>query len=93
VLTVIYPHFYFPTYSNGLKEVAGCLGCRWTEPDASGIESVVWRKNWEKTGDASWKARLIQYNLEDCDALRRVCDFLSEAPISGADSKPVHCRA
>jgi predicted RecB family nuclease len=26
VLTVIYPHFYFPTYSNGLKEVAGCLG-------------------------------------------------------------------
>jgi predicted RecB family nuclease len=63
VLTIIYPHFYFPTYSNGLKEVAGCLGCRWTDPDASGIESVVWRKNWEKTGDASWKARLIQYNL------------------------------
>jgi predicted RecB family nuclease len=88
VLTVIYPHFYFPTYSNGLKEVAGCLGCRWTEPNASGIESVVWRKNWETTGDASWKARLIRYNLEDCDALRRVCDFLSEAPIGGAESKP-----
>jgi predicted RecB family nuclease len=32
VLTIIYPHFYFPTYSNGLKETAGCLGCRWTEP-------------------------------------------------------------
>jgi len=88
VVTVIYPHFYFPTYSNGLKEVAGCLGCRWTEPDASGIESVVWRKNWEKTTDASWKARLIQYNLEDCDALRGVCDCLSEAPIGGAESKP-----
>ena len=87
VLTVIYPHFYFPTYSNGLKEVAGCLGCRWTEPDASGIESVVWRKNWERTGDASWKARLIQYNLEDCDALRRVCAFLSKAP-NGAESRP-----
>ena len=82
VLTIIYPHFYFPTYSNGLKEVAGCLGCHWSEPDASGIESVVWRKNWEKTGNASWKARLIQYNLEDCDALRRVCAFLSDAPDS-----------
>jgi predicted RecB family nuclease len=82
VLTVIYPHFYFPTYSNGLKEVAGCLGYRWTEPDASGIESVVWRKNWEKTGDASWKARLIQYNLDDCEALRRVSAFLSE-PLNG----------
>jgi hypothetical protein len=80
VLTIIYTHFYFPTYSNGLKDVAGCLGCRWTEPDASGIESIVWRKNWEKTGDASWKARLIQYNLEDCEALRRVCAFLIDSP-------------
>ncbi|MDI4238734.1 TM0106 family RecB-like putative nuclease [Bradyrhizobium sp. Arg237L] len=88
VLTIIYPHFYFPTYSNGLKEVAGCLGCRWTEPGASGIESFIWRKSWEKTGDASWKAKLIQYNLEDCDALRRVCDFLAEALVDGAISDP-----
>jgi predicted RecB family nuclease len=88
VLTVIYPHFYFPTYSNGLKEVAGCLGCRWTEPDASGIDSVVWRKNWENTGDASWKAKLIQYNLEDCEALSRVCAFLGEAPTGGAEGRP-----
>jgi Transposase IS66 family/RNase_H superfamily len=88
VLTVIYPHFYFPTYSNGLKEVASCLGFRWTDPDASGIESVVWRKNWEKTGDASWKTRLIQYNLEDCEALRRVSAFLSEPPTGDAASKP-----
>jgi hypothetical protein len=88
VLTVIYPHFYFPTHSNGLKEVASCLGCRWTERDASGLESIVWRKNWEKTGDASWKARLIQYNLDDCDALRSVSAFLSEAPNGGAESRP-----
>jgi hypothetical protein len=88
VLTIIYPHFYFPSFSNGLKEVGGCLGCRWTEPDATGIASVIWRKNWEKTGDASWKARLIQYNLEDCEALRRVCVFLNEAPNFDANSKP-----
>jgi transcriptional regulator with XRE-family HTH domain len=88
VLAVIYAHFYFPTYSNGLKEVAGCLGFSWSEPDASGIESVVWRKNWEKTGDTSWKARLIQYNLEDCDALRRVSAFLSEQPNGEAERKP-----
>ncbi|RWK54610.1 TM0106 family RecB-like putative nuclease [Mesorhizobium sp.] len=87
VLTVIYPHFYFPTYSNGLKEVAGCLGCRWTEPDASGIESVVWRKNWEKTGDAWWKTKLIEYNLDDCEALRRVSAFLSEPLTGGTESK------
>lgn len=88
VLTIIYPHIYFPTYSNGLKDVASCLGCRWTDPDASGIESAVWRKNSEKTGDASWKARPIQYNLEDCEALRRVCAFLSEASNGGANDQP-----
>jgi Transposase IS66 family/RNase_H superfamily len=88
VLTIIYPHFYFPTYSNRLKETAGCLGCRWTEPDASGTESVVWRKNWEKTGDASWKAKLIQYNLEDCEALRKICAFLAEAPNCNGINQP-----
>lgn len=88
VLTIIYPHFYFPTYSNGLKEVGGCLGCRWSEPDASGVASVVWRKSWEKTGDASWKARLIQYNLEDCEALRKVCVFLNEAPNFNSNNRP-----
>jgi hypothetical protein len=31
------------THSNGLKDVAACLGCSWTEPDASGIQSIVWR--------------------------------------------------
>jgi predicted RecB family nuclease len=88
VLTIIYPHVYFPTYSNGLKDVAGSLGYRWTEPDASGIESIVWRKSWEKTGETAWKAKLIQYNLEDCDALRRVCVFLSEAPNCGINNQP-----
>lgn len=88
VLTIIYPHFYFPTHSNGLKETAGCLGCRWTEPDASGLQSIVWRKNWERTGDASWKAKLIEYNLEDCEALRKICAFLAEAPNCTASGQP-----
>ena len=36
-LSIIYAHFYFPTYSNGLKEVGGCLGCSWSDEKASGI--------------------------------------------------------
>jgi hypothetical protein len=76
ILGVIYPHFYFPVYSNGLKDLGGCLGCRWSEPGASGIQSAVWRAYWEKTGDDAWKAKLVQYNAEDCEALRRVTEFL-----------------
>jgi predicted RecB family nuclease len=84
VLTIIYPHFYFPTYSNGLKDLGACLGCHWSEPDASGIWSIVSRMRWERTGDESWKTKLIQYNAEDCHALRRVTEFLSDASVGGS---------
>jgi predicted RecB family nuclease len=76
VLSVIHPHVYFPTYSNGLKDIAGYLGCRWTAADASGIQSIVWRRRWEDTGSAAMKEMLTTYNLEDCAALKRVADFL-----------------
>jgi len=33
-LSLVYSHVYFPTYSNGLKDVGACLGCSWSEPDA-----------------------------------------------------------
>jgi hypothetical protein len=79
VLTVIYPHFYFPAYSNGLKDVGNYLGCRWSEPGASGLQSIVWRTLWERTGDEDWKVKLIQYNVEDCQALRRITEFLADS--------------
>jgi predicted RecB family nuclease len=78
-LSLIYSHIYFPTYSNGLKDIGGLLGCSWTEPDASGIQSVVWRRRWEDTKDEEWKQRLTTYNLEDCATLKRVTEFVYAA--------------
>jgi predicted RecB family nuclease len=75
-LSLIYSHIYFPTYSNGLKDVGACLGCSWTEREASGVQSLVWRMRWETTYAEEWKQTLITYNLEDCLALRRVTEFL-----------------
>jgi predicted RNA-binding Zn-ribbon protein involved in translation (DUF1610 family) len=79
VLSLVYAHFYFPTYSNGLKEVGACLGCTWSDPDASGVQSMVWRLYWESTHEAQWKQKLTTYNLEDCAALKRVTEFLYDA--------------
>jgi predicted RecB family nuclease len=76
VLSVIYSHVYFPVYSNGLKDIAGHLGFAWSEPDASGVQSVVWRRRWEETGSAGLKDKLTSYNIEDCAALRKVTEFL-----------------
>lgn len=76
VLSVIHMHVYFPTYSNGLKEIGSFLGFRWTEADASGIQSIVWRRRWEETRSVAFKDKLTTYNLEDCVALKRVTEFL-----------------
>ena len=48
LLSVIFGQIYFPTYSNGLKEIAGWLGFRWSDRDSSGVQSIVWRDEWEQ---------------------------------------------
>lgn len=76
VLSTIHAHIYVPTYSNSLKDIAPCLGFNWTDPAASGLQSIVWRKRWEETGATRFKETLTTYNLEDCAALRMVTEFL-----------------
>jgi predicted RecB family nuclease len=76
VLSIIYAHVYFPTYSNSLKDIGQYLGCRWTAVEASGLQSIVWRRQWEATGAAALKDTLTTYNMEDCLALRQVTEFL-----------------
>lgn len=76
ILSIIYSHIYFPTYSNSLKHIGGYLGFSWTEADASGIQSIAWRNSWEQTGSRALKEVLTTYNLEDCAALKKVTEFL-----------------
>jgi predicted RecB family nuclease len=51
LLSVIYARIYFPTYSNGLKDIARFLGFDWSDPSASGLQSIVWRSRWESSRD------------------------------------------
>jgi predicted RecB family nuclease len=76
VLSAIYSQIYFPTYSNGLKDVAAFLGFQWSEAEASGLSAILWRRRWEATGDARWKDKLVTYNAEDCQALEKVASII-----------------
>jgi predicted RecB family nuclease len=76
VLSIVYTHIYFPTYSNSLKDIGRYLGFSWTDSHASGIQSTVWRKRWEESGSARFKDTLTTYNMEDCVALGKVTEFL-----------------
>ena len=76
VLSAIYGRIYFPTYSNGLKSIASFLGFKWSEHNASGRMSMLWRQQWDVTGKIIYKQKLLTYNHEDCQALRTVADYL-----------------
>jgi predicted RecB family nuclease len=100
LLSVIYARVYFPTYSNGLKEIARFLGFDWRNPLASGLQSIVWRSRWESLRDLSLRADLIAYNLDDCEALSLVAhtllrlltvDFAADNN-SGANPEIVHAE-
>jgi predicted RecB family nuclease len=70
VASSVYGRVYFPVRCNGLKVLGRFLGAAWTSPEASGLMSLVWRHRWETTGDDPHKAALLQYNWEDCEAVR-----------------------
>ncbi|MEM7133870.1 MAG: TM0106 family RecB-like putative nuclease [Chloroflexota bacterium] len=95
ILSIIYDHIYFPTYSNGLKYVGKYVGFSWTEPDASGIQSIVWRSHWESSHNAIWKQKLLTYNIEDCIALKIVAETIrgiitTTEPNKGADNQDIN---
>jgi predicted RecB family nuclease len=77
LLTVIYKQVYFPTYSNGLKEIAHYLGFRWSDDTPSGLKATMWRRQWDSSHERCLKERLLIYNAEDCEALQMVTDALT----------------
>lgn len=91
LLSFVFAHIYFPTCSNGLKEIAEYLGFRWSGSPASGLESIVWRQRWEASKDPSLKQALFDYNREDCEALEllanRLVDLHREAAADRQSSR------
>jgi predicted RecB family nuclease len=90
VLPLLYSHIYFPLYSNRLKAIGGYLGCKWSDPDASGLKSIILRSKWEASHDESLKQELLQYNMEDCMALKRVAELVYKIgdELKGEKSQP-----
>lgn len=77
VLAVIFSQIYFPVYSNGLKEVAGWLGFKWTDTSLSGKQAIACRVSMKESEASTAKERLITYNREDCEALALVARMIT----------------
>jgi predicted RecB family nuclease len=76
VLTLFSNDIYIPTYTNGLKDIANYLEFNWTDEKASGLQSIIWRYNWELNPTNSLKEKLTTYNIEDCRALMKVQEWI-----------------
>ncbi len=74
LVSVIYAKIYYPTYSNSLKDIARYLDFKWSDTEASGLTSIVWRHQWEEACSGDLLRKLTIYNTEDCAALERVTD-------------------
>lgn len=85
LLTMLSQNVYPPTYSNGLKDVAGFLKFDWSTPTVSGQESIVLRQKWELDRSDSDKDILVRYNLDDCMALRITKDWLVDVAKQAKD--------
>ncbi len=74
--TCIYGKIYFPVYSNSLKDICKYFDLSWSSPNASGLQSIVWRHEYDQNKDDNYRELLQSYNLEDCLNLKRLTEHL-----------------
>jgi len=68
----------FPTYGNGLKQIAPYLGFSWTHKDVNATESISIYLDFIKNPEENKKRfqKVIDYNEDDCVATRIIKDWL-----------------
>ena len=91
VETLLFPHmidlhkvgtraFVFPTYSNGLKDIADYLGFKWRHEDINALDSIAYYLKYQENPDGfkDKMQAIVDYNEDDCIATRVVKDWLQE---------------
>ena len=91
-LSLLYSKVYFPTYSNGLKEIGAFLGFNWSVANVSGIQSIAWRLQWEEHLSGDFKDRILKYNREDCEALALLVAQLKEFEEKPKQESVIFCE-
>ena len=70
--------YAFPTYGDGLKDIAKYLGFSWRQDDIDGLATVALYHQYLETGvrDGDVMRRILDYNEDDCLATMHVFDWL-----------------
>jgi predicted RecB family nuclease len=90
-VTLLFGRVFFPTYSDSLKEIANFLGFKWSNEGVSGLQSIVWRREWEASSQEEIKDKILKYNQDDCEALRLLVRGLSSLDDPNKSADVVNC--
>ena len=71
---VVVPKTVWPTRDHSIKTLAAYCGFEWRDDSPSGAESIEWYHRWGDAGDESIKQRILEYNEDDCRAMRVLVD-------------------
>lgn len=80
-LDAVKPASEWPTLDFSIKSLAKWCGFAWRDLDPSGASSIEWFDQWAETRNPAMKTRLLEYNEDDCRAMRVVMDVMKELPV------------
>jgi predicted RecB family nuclease len=73
---VVRPDSEWPTQNFSLKSIAKFLGFQWRDSHPSGAASIEWYERFLRTQDAADRQRILDYNEDDCRAMRVLKDAI-----------------
>jgi len=79
-LGVVKPKTEWPTNDHSIKTLATYLGFKWRDKEPSGPASIEWYHRWVDTGDMNIQQRILDYNEDDCVAIRVLLDAVGDLP-------------
>lgn len=71
----------WPTNDYSIKTLAAYLGFSWRDPTPSGAASIEWYHRWLESKDQGVRKRILDYNEDDCIAMRVLLDGLKVFPV------------
>jgi predicted RecB family nuclease len=74
----------WPTLDHSVKALAKHCGFAWRDTDPSGASSIQWFDEWVTTRNPAIKQRILDYNEDDCVAMRVVLDRMRGMGVGGA---------
>ncbi|PMP81994.1 MAG: hypothetical protein C0175_04455 [Caldisericum exile] len=76
--TTVRKSLAIPVKFYSLKDVAGILGFKWKNPNFKGYDAMLALGKWKRTKDQSIMKKVLEYNEDDCKALKVLKERLVE---------------